>query len=297
MKIVISIFSLPHEIDDLEKTLNQLKIASTYISNKTEWVLDVSMTLSDELVNWKKSSIPKQYFVDKFMKLSAHTDWCMKTFRISDDIKGCVSQRRFTTLEYTDADFFIWLDTDIIFDERTLAYFETILPIVSQQTNYSIVTPEIVRYWDTTWDCLVNDEFKNKPLNYQRINDPFVDSGIKGEVGLESVSASIRNQPRFKFAGGWMTCLSGDLVRRIGVPESFGHYGYEDTFIMWGAEKLMKATDINIQQFKIKNLVVCENYKYRNNSHYINNISAFDKREEYKQIAESKFNEELNKLT
>jgi len=236
MKIVISIFSLPHEIDDLEKTLNQLKIASNYISNKTEWVLDVSMTLSDELVNWKKSSIPKQYFVDKFMKLSAHTDWCMKTFRISDEIKGCVSQRRFTTLEYTDADFFIWLD-------------------------------------------------------------PFKDSGIKGDVSLESVSASIRNQPRFKFAGGWMTCLSGDLVRRIGVPESFGHYGYEDTFIMWGAEKLMKSTDINIQQFKIKNLVVCENYKYRNNSHYINNISAFDKREEYKKVAESKFNEELNKLT
>jgi hypothetical protein len=116
-------------------------------------------------------------------------------------------------------------------------------------------------------------------------------------VGLESVSAFIPNQPRFKFAGGWMTCLSGDLVRRIGVPESFGHYGYEDTFIMWGAEKLMKTTDINIQQFKIKNLVVCENYKYRNNSHYINNISAFDKREEYKQIAESNFNEELNKLT
>jgi len=255
------------------------------------------MTLSDELVNWKKSSIPKQYFVDKFMKLSAHTDWCMKTFRISDEIKGCVSQRRFTTLEYTDADFFIWLDTDIIFDERTLVYFETILPIVSQQTNYSIVTPEIVRIWDNTWDCLVNHQFLDKPFGYQKSNDPFKDSGIKGDVSLESVSASIRNQPRFKFAGGWMTCLSGDLVRRIGVPESFGHYGYEDTFIMWGAEKLMKSTDINIQQFKIKNLVVCENYKYRNNSHYINNISAFDKREEYKQIAESKFNEELNKLT
>jgi len=297
MKIVISIFSLPHEIDDLEKTLNQLKIASNYISNKTEWVLDVSMTLSDELVNWKKSSIPKQYFVDKFMKLSAHTDWCMKTFRISDEIKGCVSQRRFTTLEYTDADFFIWLDTDIIFDERTIVYFETILPIVSQQTNYSIVTPEIVRIWDNTRYLLVNVQFLNKPFGYQKSNDPFKDSGIKGDVSLESVSTSIPNQPRFKFAGGWMTCLSGDLVRRIGVPESFGHYGYEDTFIMWGAERLMKTTDINIQQFKIKNLVVCENYKYRNNSHYINNISAFDKREEYKQIAESKFNEELNKLT
>ncbi len=297
MKIVISTFALPYEIDDLDKTLTQLKIASKYISKETEWVLDVTMGMSNDLIDWKKSSIPKQYFIDKFMKLSAHTDWCMKTFRLSDEIKGCVSQRRFTTLEYPDADFHIWLDTDIVFDERTLAYFESILSIVSQQTHYSIVTPEIVRIWDETWDCLVNEEFINKPLNYQKDNDPYKDSGIKGEVGLESVDASIPNQPRYKFAGGWMTCLSGDLVRRIGVPESFGHYGYEDTFIMWGSEKLMKTTDINVQQFKIKNLVVCENYKYRNNAHYINNISAYDKRDEYKKIAENNFNEELIKLT
>lgn len=297
MKIVISIFALPYEIDDLEKTLTQLKIASNYTSNNIEWVIDVTMGMSNELIDWKKSSIPKQYFIDKFMKLSAHTDWCIKTFRLSDEINGCVSQRRFTTLEYNHADFFIWLDTDIIFDERTLAYFESVLPIVSQQTPYSIITPEIVKVWDNTWDCLVNDEFINKSLNYQKQNDPYKDSGVKGDVGLESIEANIPNQPRFKFAGGWFTALSGELVRRIGVPESFGHYGYEDTFIMWGAEKLIKTSNLDIRQFKIKNLVVCENYKYRNNAHYINNLSAYDKREEYKKIAELNFNEELMKLT
>lgn len=297
MKVVISIFALPYEIDDLEKTLTQLKVASKYISKEIEWVIDVTMSMNNDLVDWKKSSIPKQYFIDKFMKLSAHTDWCMKTFRLSDEINGCVSQRRFTSLEYTDADFHIWLDTDIVFDERTLAYFESILPIVSQQTQYSIVTPEIVRIWDETWDCLVNEEFINKSLNYQKENDPYKDSGVKGDVGLESIEATIPNQPRYKFAGGWFTCLSGNLVRRIGIPQSFGHYGYEDTFIMWGAEKLMRITDLDIKQFKIKNLVVCENYKYRNNAHYINNISAYDKRDEFKKIAESNFNQELNKLT
>ncbi len=297
MKVVVSVFALPYEIDDLEKTLTQLKIASNYISKNVEWVLDVTMSMSTELIDWKKSSIPKQYFIDKFMKLSVHTDWCIKTFRLSDEINGCVSQRRFTTLEYNDADFFIWLDTDIVFDERTLAYFESVLPIVSQQTPYSIVTPEIVKVWDNTWDCLVNEEFINKPLNYQKENDPYKDSGIKGDVGLESIEANIPNQPRFKFAGGWFTALSGELVRRIGIPESFGHYGYEDTFIMWGSEKLIKINNLDIRQFKIKNLVVCENYKYRNNAHYINNLSAYDKREEYKKIAELNFNEELTKLT
>ena len=61
MKIVISIFCLPYEIDDLENTLNQLKRASYYIDKKIDWCLDVTMCTSAEMINWKKSSIPKDF--------------------------------------------------------------------------------------------------------------------------------------------------------------------------------------------------------------------------------------------
>jgi len=84
-------------------------------------------------------------------------------------------------------------------------------------------------------------------------------------------------------------------LNRVGIPESFGHYGYEDTFIMIACEKLVREGE-DIQQFKIKNLVVCENYKYRNNSHYINNISVYDRREEFKKIGFNAFNDEIKKI-
>ena len=296
MRIVISIFCLPYEIDELENTLNQLKKASYYLSGKNEWVVDVTLSLSNDLINWNKSSIPKSYFEDKLLKLSAQTDWCAKNFQTSTEINGCVSQRRFSLNKNTDADYFIWLDTDIIFEERTLSYIENTMAAIKNVTPYSVITPEIVKVWDNTWDCLVNEEFIDKPLDYQKTNDPYKDSGIKGDVTVESVRNNFQNQPRFKFAGGWMTCLSGKLVRKIGVPESFGHYGYEDTFIMWASEKLIQSEQLDIQQFKLKNLVVCENYKYRSNYHYLNNLSAYDKREEYRKIAESNFSEELNKI-
>ena len=83
-----------------------------------------------------------------------------------------------------------------------------------------------------------------------------------------------------KFAGGWFTCISKKLLDKITVPDSLGHYGLEDTFIMWGSEKLRIG-----QQFKIKNLVVCENYRYRNNKHLSEFILSIDRREEFKQIA------------
>jgi len=296
MRIVISIFALPYEIDELEKTLFQLKRSSQYLSDDIEWVLDVTMCTADDMVNWKKSSIPKSFFVDKLLKMSFQTDWCAKYFQTSDEIKGCVSQRRETLEKHEDADYFIWLDTDIIFDEKTLGYIEQTMRSIRNDYPYSVITPEIVKVWDNSWDCLVNENFIDKPLDYQKTNDPFVDCGIKGDITVESVVNTFGNEPRLKFAGGWFTCISGDLLRKIGVPESFGHYGYEDTFIMWASEKLIQTQSLDIHQFKIKNLVVCENYKFRSFKEYLDNLTVYDRREEFKQLAQSNFKEELDKI-
>lgn len=296
MKIVISIFCLPYEIDELEITLQQLRKASKYINSANEWIVDVTMCTADDMIDWSKSSLPKKYFEDKLLKLSWQTDWCIKNFRTSADIKGCVSQRRFCLEHYEHTQYFIWLDTDIIFDERTLSYMENAMQPVWDITPYGIITPELVRIWDNTWDCIVNENFIEEKVGYQAKANPYLDSGIKGDVSIERVENTNSPQSRFKFAGGWFTCISGRLLRQIGIPESFGHYGYEDTFMMVSAEKLVKEKQQDIQQFKLKNVVVCENYKYRNNSHYLKNISVYDRREEFKKMAYDNFNIELAKI-
>jgi len=296
MKVVISIFCLPYEIDDLENTLTQLKKASYYIDKKIDWCLDVTMCLADDMVNWNKSSLPKKFFEDKLLKLLSITDWCTKNIQTSTEIKGCVSQRRYSLEKHREADYFIWLDTDIIFDERTLFYIEQSIKGTNKDYLQTIITPEIVRVWDNTWDCIVNEQFLDKPLEYQKTNDPYKDSGIKGDISIVPVNNSNSPQSRFKFAGGWFTCISGKLLNRIGVPDSFAHYGYEDTFLMVGSEKLVREQNEEIHQFKIKNLVVCENYKYRGYSHYLNSLSVYDRREEFKKISYTNFQKEINNL-
>jgi len=296
MKVVISIFCLPYEIDDLENTLTQLKKASYYIDKKIDWCLDVTMCLADDMVNWNKSSLPKKFFEDKLLKLLSITDWCTKNIQTSTEIKGCVSQRRYSLEKHREADYFIWLDTDIIFDERTLFYIEQSIKGTNKDYLQTIITPEIVRVWDNTWDCIVNEQFLDKPLEYQKTNDPYKDSGIKGDISIVPVTNSNSPQSRFKFAGGWFTCISGKLLNRIGVPDSFAHYGYEDTFLMVGSEKLVREQNEEIHQFKIKNLVVCENYKYRGHYHYLNSLSVYDRREEFKKISHDNFLPELKKI-
>ena len=73
------------------------------------------------------------------------------------------------------------------------------------------------------------------------------------------------DQPTMKFDSGWFTYISKNILDKVTVPKSFDHYGLEDTFIMNSLELLKLGT-----QYKIKNLVVCENYKYRNNLHLTN---------------------------
>ena len=48
-----------------------------------------------------------------------------------------------------------------------------------------------------------------KKLIIKKTNDPYKDSGIKGDITIVGVNNFI-NQSRFKF-GGWFTCISGKL--------------------------------------------------------------------------------------
>jgi hypothetical protein len=294
VKYCISIFCLPHEIDDLENTLTQLHKALQYVDSSNFYV-DITLGLSGELNLWKASKIPMDYFFKKYDKLRKNFD-CIPTenkfFRIeqNSDVLGCVSKRRKTWIEHKDVDYHIWLDTDIIFDERTLAYIDSSIKSIDEEYPYSIVTPEIVKVWDNTWDCLVNYDFLNQPLDYQKTNNPYKDSGIKGDISVETIYNNIPNQPAMKFAGGWFTCISKKLLDEVTVPDSLGHYGLEDTYIMWWCEHHQEG-----KQFKIRNLVVCENYRYRNNEHISTNIANIDRRGEFKKQAEIGFESEVKK--
>jgi hypothetical protein len=294
MKTVITIFTLPQEIDDLERTLIQLKNSSKYIANVHNIVLDVTLSLSPYLTDWVSSYIPRKFFEDKFNQLKKYADWCdeTSTFNITydDTVLGCVSQRRNSWLNHKTADNFLWLDTDLIFDERTLAYSRS---IASQlETPYYVISPQTVKLWDSTWDCLVNDGFANKEYGYEKNEcDPFIDSGIKGDISVERVSANLVGQPKMKFAGGWFNLISRPLLDVITVPEELGHYGLEDTFLMWGCELFPKA-----EQYVMKNIVVCEDYKYRNRIHYTNLISTINRKNEFLEIAQSNVNKCLINL-
>jgi hypothetical protein len=150
-----------------------------------------------------------------------------------------------------------------------------------------IVTPQFVKQWDNTWDVVVNKNFWNNQINYHLNSNIYFDSLPQ----LEEIE--VKEIPSFKFAGGWFTLISKSLLNEVGIPESFGHYGLEDTFVM-ACSFMIRQKGKLVSQFILENLIVGENHKNKTNQTIKKYISAKDRKEEFKKIAHSNWETEIS---
>lgn len=286
-KGLISIFALPQELDDLHLTLYNLKRNSIHVQ-ECDFALDVTLNLSNTLTNWEQSKLPQEYFVDKFNQILKYADWMEVDARVdtTENILGCVSQRRHSSTK--EADFHIWLDCDLYFGDTTLySFVESYKLLSSNGYNRFILTPQFVRQWDQTWDVLVADNYKNHPLMFHEECDIFKEVATSSDIQIRQLS-------EFKFAGGWFTLLSGQLLKDIGVPAEIGHYGLEDTFVCHAAKLWNSISPNAVQQFSIENLIVGENYKYRNNQYMKSALHTNNLKSTFTSIAHQGFSPAMN---
>jgi hypothetical protein len=293
-KGLISIFVLPHEIDNFHLTLYNLRRNSAVMVGH-EFGLDITLCLSDELTDWKYS-LPKSYFEDKFNQITnTLCDWATPEsiqIEYGNTILGCVSQRRHS-LKYLDKyDFTMWLDNDMFFNDHLLSYVGvSVDTVINNNVNYYVITPQITRQWDTTWDVIVNQHLLERPLHDNVTADIF-DLGLAdfGNVKLKPIDT-------FKAAGGWCTVISNDLLKLTGIPEALGHYGLEDTYVLICADLLRRMNrKEKPQQFVIENLVVGENHKYQTGDYLKHRLSSHDRKDSFRQIATQNFNNEVEKF-
>ena len=294
-KGLISIFALPHEIDNLHLTLYNLRRNAAHISTDVTYGLDITLCLSDEMTNWESSKLPKQYFIDKFEQITSTVcNWATPesiTIEYGTEILGCVSQRRHS-LQFLDKyDFTLWMDTDLFFNDKFLSYLgASVKAIQANGIEYFIVTPQVTRQWDPTWDVLVNEKLLSRPFNDNLTADVF-------SLGLVDTTVAVTPINTFKAAGGWGTAISNSLLKLTGIPESFGHYGVEDTYVLSCAMQLRnESPTIKPQQFILDGLLVCENISQQSTEYLRSMIASIDRKEEFRQLAISNYLPELRRF-
>jgi len=260
---------LPREIDDFDRMLDHLHRAGHFLQEGDEVVLDATLNLSDELTNWEESSIPKKYFEDKWAVMEEKADWTFKNhFDIIYDgsVMGCNDKRRNSIREYADeTTHFTYMDCDVFFSQYTLSYIFRTLEQVDNK--YHIISPQILKLWDESWDVVSNDRFLHygfdsyiwKTYDHYKLDKECFD--YLDEVGIKPI-------PVVKFGGGLLTTFSSNLLKLVDIPDTFPGYGLDDTFVMHCCN-IMKQKGIDIQQYVMENIIVMENKKYKFKNAYI----------------------------
>ena len=261
--IQIVLHILPKEIDELERLCDQLHRGSFYLLPEDKVILDVTLNLSDKITDWKNSKIPKEFFIEKFNGIKLRADWTHKNlFEINDTdyCLGCNDKRRNSIRNHADqVSHILYLDPDVSAPIFALPYlFRSIENI---KNEYYLVTAQIVKMWDNSWDPIVNSRYIDRRCDEHMYKefDPYI---IDKEF-LDNSNVNVKQLDTFKFGGGWTYNLfSSNLLKFIDIPDELGPYGLDDTFVFQCA-MMMAQKGYDVRQYVMENMLVCENRRYK----------------------------------
>ena len=282
-KLQIILHCLPREIDEVERICNHLQRSSHLLDEKDKVILDFTLNISDTLTDWKKSKLPKEFFIEKWKMMEKRSDWTHGNIfevNVDDNCLGCNDKRRNSIRKYSnDITHFMYLDTDVHFSIYNLFYVFRALESI--KNKYHILSSQLLRLWDEGWNIISNDRFI--PMGYDsKIWLKFDPFGIDNECYNHLEDVNIKELPYIKFGGGWFNIFSSNLLKFIDIPDSLSSYGLDDTFIV-DCANIMKQNGYDISQYIIDNMVVCENRKYRDLNPYNNLIEDLTIDESFKQ--------------
>ena len=254
-KTKIVYYAFPFHIDMVEKTIMQLKRASNYANTKKYLCLDIVLDVSDENFEWNKCSIPKQFFIDKFKYLEKYCDFCLEVnFRIDDTLKSSGAHQR-QILEENNGEYnLIWLDPDIYFPVEIFYVLENIIPVIEKSKSTYMITPQVAKFWDPSWNIISNEKYVNSSIKFDDINVYELDT-----CDVENIEL-IKNY-NHKFAGGWFNFHSKELTKLMKLPENIGIFHHIDMF-QQEKFKILNKKGYDIPQYIIKNCVILEDRKY-----------------------------------
>ena len=275
---LVCVHVMPNEMDLFDRWVEQYKKALQYLDDTDDVTLMATLNLSPSLTDWDNSELKQSYFIERFSKAQP-----VKNINevVSKSGYGTTAQKRDAIkLDYNQ---FIFIDTDIAFPEQSLKYQ---LEASYQLNSKYIILPQIVKLWDDSWDLAVHKDFINKEYNYHLTHDPELTYNQEiTEVGLEQINT-------FKFGCGMHTLHSKEFWDLVGIPESFGGYGSEDTFAMYASNYAVRA-GIDIKQYILTGLYISENMV---TNRLTDKVKSVANKENSRELSYKQFPDELKKF-
>lgn len=297
MNIKIIYHIMPWEIDYALLTFTQLKKSKYYTSDEDNITIDSVLNLSSYIIDWNKSKLPKDFFIEKYNQISnllidyTHNKKVYEGEELYGHLdlqKECIS---------SEIDYYISICPDIYFDEYALTYL--IESAKQIQNKYFVITPQISKVGDNDWDEITNPKYMSIPYDEYLKVDTFdiINDGKNSENGI-----SLYPTQKSKWAG-WFDLYNKALYEELCPSlDEWKGYGPWDLYSLIITNNV-KQHGVDFQQYLLKGETI---WMYPSGPLLGENIDGFSKyykdflhlnkhKNNQRQIFESKLPEYLNK--
>jgi len=228
MNITATYHIMPWEIDYALLTFTQLKKSKYFLQPDVNVKIKSALNLSSHLINWEESKLPKEYFIEKYETLSVLLkDYQHDMFVYEgNELWGHLDLQR-DAME-PETDYYISICPDMYFSEHLLSYLS--LAAREIKTKYFVLTPQICRMWDNSWEVLTHPKFAVGPhYGWEKTTDIF---DVDYHLHTSSDTIGLTEVNQIKWAG-WFDLYSKDFYEEIArIPEEWHGYGAWDWYGM-----------------------------------------------------------------
>ena len=243
---------MPWELDYALLSFTQFKKSKYYLDGKDTIEINPSLNLSSYIVNWEKSKISKDLLISRFNQYLKLLEGYQVTPIIyeGDELYGHLDHQR--DAMSSEVDFYISVCPDMYFSEHLLP----LLINSSKQidTKYFVLTPEIHKMWDNTWDEITNQDYLGVPYEEWNKADIF---DIRSNMKNSEKSVTLETTMRSKWAG-WFDLFNKEMYENlVPIQKNWNGYGPWDWYSLMITETC-KKNGVDFQQYILRGQTIFE---------------------------------------
>lgn len=284
---------MPWEIDYALMTFLQFKKSKYYLNPQDTFYIDSYLNLSDYIIDWDKSKLSKEFFIQKYNDLSLLLkDFNHKSYVVdNNELFGILDVQRNSYDSIID--YYIELRPDVYFSETLLFSLVEAAKLITNK--YFVIVPQYYKMWDETWDLLVADEYLAIPYNQWDQADLF---DIRWNLKNKPPDLSLKPINLSKWCN-WFDIYNKEFYENmIPVLDEWKGYGPGDTYSMI-ISQFAKSKGADFQQYVLEGQTIFEYpigpLKQRNMTSAYKDLIVTKNIPNQRQEFESKFQTYVNK--
>ena len=252
MHYKIMYHAMAWELDYCLQSFTQLKKSKYYLSGEDTIEIDVCLNLSSYLIDWDKSKLNKDLLKARFLeyikllagyKVNATIYEGSKLYGHLDHQKEIISP---------EVDFYLTICPDMYFSEQLLALM--IQSSKQIKNKYFVITPEISKMWDATWDEITNSDWMHVDYNKWNQVDIF---DIRAKMKTKEMGITLDPTNKSKWAG-WFDLYNKAMYEELcPVQDDWQGYGPHDWYSLLVSE-YVKMKGVNFQQYVMRGQTIFE---------------------------------------